>query len=444
MVFADEQISGKQWPHSRLTAVFIALPVLLSPILAIASAKMSPVSLVLTAATIAAFAYVRGGIATARFARTLQRDSVVLSILAFAAFAGLSALWSPVPTASLLAAGSLVGVTACAYAGISLAAGEFELPERHLAEGLWMGFLIATIYYLCDVVSGQTIKIWAYNAIGIDPSLVTSQWVVFKNGKVVKFTLSDETRNAFVIPLLIWPALMAADCISKTKLKCVIKGLLISVAAGGVFLSPNDTAKLAIVFGAMAFGAARLSRIWSLRFVIGIWLAGCLLALPVASGLDGSRLEKAARMPPNGRARIKIWRSTADETYKSPLIGIGANASSAVSKRMVELRNDPAQAVTVPVGFVPAAHAHNISLQTWYELGVCGAALLSIFGLGILLRIGQLPERTFAFGLATFASGAMLASSSSGLWQLWFLAMFGWAGCAFQIGRQILERDNGE
>ena len=111
---------------------------------------------------------------------------------------------------------------------------------------------------------------------------------------------------------------------------------------------------------------------------------------------------------------------------------------------MVELRNDPAQAVTVPVGFVPAAHAHNIYLQTWYELGVCGAALLSIFGLGILLRIGQLPERTFAFGLATFASGAMLASSSSGLWQLWFLAMFGWAGCAFQIGRQILERDNGE
>lgn len=437
MVFTQTYEPGTIKPYSRWQVILIAIPAMLAPILSIISAKLSPVSLAFTLIAVSIFAYSRGGL------KFPGRSAVKVSIgfLAFAAFAGLSALWSPVPGKSLIAAISFAAIFAVALECVSLLASEQKQPTLHMAEGVWIGFLLASIYYAADVLTGQSIKIMVFNALGLSPGHLLPKWAFWKDGKVVGIPLSDATRNAFALPLLLWSALMATSGVSNLNLKKCINGLLILVVCIGVFLSPNDTAKLALVIGTIAFILASYSRTWSLRVVVAAWFAATLLAIPIAFALSGSNLEDAKWLPVNGASRIKIWTSTANETLKSPIVGVGANSTAEITKRIAELKKSSPEAAAAFKGFSTSPHAHNIYLQTWFELGVLGAGFLSLCGYGLLSRIGALSERAYAYGLATFASGAMLSASSYGLWQLWFLSMFAWTICVFEIGRRVLEDD---
>ena len=206
MVFAQSQLAGRQWPYRLPVAILFATPALLAPVLAVVSAKMAPASLALAAVSVTAFAVLHGGDHITGLRRGMDRDwsardGAILSSLAFAGLGALSALWSPVPLVSLLAAMSLLALIAVSYITANLAAGELKQPRLHLAESLWLGLVIVALYYLVDVVNGQAIKITVYNWIGLDRIHVVPKWTTWKNGKIVKIALSDETRNAFALPL---------------------------------------------------------------------------------------------------------------------------------------------------------------------------------------------------------------------------------------------------
>jgi O-antigen ligase len=438
MVFAQTYEPGTIKPYSRWQVILIAIPAMLAPILAIISAKLSPVSLGLTLISITAFAHLRGDL---KFSR-LGPNRVLAAILAFAAFSALSALWSPVPGKSLISAVSFVVPVVVAFACVNLISGERSQPSLHMAEGLWLGLLIASVYYVADVTTGQSIKIMIYNLFGLSPDHLLPKWAVWKNGKVVAIPFSDATRNAFAFPLLLWPSLMAVEGVSNINLRTGLKWLLVIIVSVGVFLSPNDTAKFSLVVSMTVFVTAFGSRKWSLRVAILAWFAASFLAVPIAFGLAGSKLENAAWLPANGAGRLKIWSTTASETLKSPIIGVGANATSAISKQIAELKKGTPAAAATLKGYSLNAHAHNIFLQTWFELGFLGAALLSLCGYSVLARISTLSDRVYPYGLATFASGAMLSASSYGFWQFWFLSMFAWTICVFEIGRRVIEDDD--
>jgi len=59
-----------------------------------------------------------------------------------------------------------------------------------------------------------------------------------------------------------------------------------------------------------------------------------------------------------------------------------------------------------PKGFVirrtTGQHAHNLFLQSWYELGVFGVILAAIAGAAVALRILLLPAAAQAYGAACF------------------------------------------
>lgn len=83
-------------------------------------------------------------------------------------------------------------------------------------------------------------------------------------------------------------------------------------------------------------------------------------------------------------------------------------------------------------------HSHSIYLQTWFELGLFGAVLLTLVGLSILSAIRSLAPRLQPYGYATFASAAAMAASSYGMWQAWFMASFGLCTALFALGAQCL------
>jgi hypothetical protein len=45
------------------------------------------------------------------------------------------------------------------------------------------------------------------------------------------------------------------------------------------------------------------------------------------------------------------------------------------------------------------------------------------------------------YAFATFASAAAMAATSYGMWQLWFMALFGLCAVLFSVGARMLARE---
>jgi len=99
------------------------------------------------------------------------------------------------------------------------------------------------------------------------------------------------------------------------------------------------------------------------------------------------------------RARIIIWEYTAERVLDHPWLGIGAASTPAL--------REPRDQSEKPSGYVyprnTGQHAHNMFLQTWYELGAAGVLLIAIAGAIVAFRIALLPIETQPFAAASFA-----------------------------------------
>ena len=120
--------------------------------------------------------------------------------------------------------------------------------------------------------------------------------------------------------------------------------------------------------------------------------------------------------------RLRIWGFVAERWAQTPLRGAGLDASR-----------------TFP-GVVPL-HPHNGPLQLWFELGLPGAVLGTLFWLWLWRRIEACARRDRVQG-ATAAAAAtvylVIGSVSFGLWQEWWLCVgaFAMALCVL-LGRTL-------
>jgi O-antigen ligase len=151
-----------------------------------------------------------------------------------------------------------------------------------------------------------------------------------------------------------------------------------------------------------------------------------------------AELHFAEWLPKSARARIIIWQYTADRTLERPLLGIGVKSTSALRDQEKHIRK-----AEKPDGFVLARgtgqHAHNIFLQTWFELGLIGAILLALAGAAVVLRIAVLPLVAQPFGLATFTAFAAIAAFAWGMWQTWFICAIGLAPLYLRLAAAAAE-----
>jgi O-antigen ligase len=135
---------------------------------------------------------------------------------------------------------------------------------------------------------------------------------------------------------------------------------------------------------------------------------------------------------------VILWGYTADQVPLKFWRGTGLNST----KPLDEARKDTW--ITRPGHVYPertGQHAHNIFLQTWYELGAFGAAALMLFGLSVLAAIDRLPRRLAPFALATFAGAAALGATSWGFWQPWFMGGYGLAAVALMLALAVAEHN---
>lgn len=348
----------------------------------------------------------------------LSSDSLSLVLLAFSAYLLINASWSLDLRAAYMKAIYFVIVLVILHVAMRwIAEADRDVLQIAVA-GVAIGAAVASSYLLIEIVTEQGLKRWAYTMFpAIRPS--GDKHVDVLNGVVTSVGAYHINRNIANLMLLFWPlALLLLARLSALKLALAISALaglwaLISLS------SYHETSAIAFLVSLLVFLVFRISQAMGRWCVMAAWCASVVLVVPAAILAHQAGLHHAEWLPSTARARIILWDVTAREVIKAPILGVGIR-----STRVLDAQN-PNRNIWHDGEAYPrrtGRHAHNIYLQTWYELGAVGAAFLLIIGLLVLRKLSRLAAPLQPFAFSASALIFVLAAFSWGMWQSWYVS----------------------
>ena len=416
--------------NTRFWGVFIGTLVMVATPLWLVSPGTLQITTPIVFAGILYAAYARG-VLLDLVPPVTQGTRVALALLSYLM---ISALWSTNPSASLSwASGAAVVAFTC---GIAVRAMLIE-PRRtnlHIAEGLWVGYLAGLVYLAAELLSQQSIKIFLYNLLDLQPQqLKPVHHFFWKDGKIVGIMEADLTRSITPVPLLLWCCLLAIKGTLLGRTAAFWSWLTFLFSAGVILISPNETAKLALICAAVSFAIALYNTKLSYRLLQVAWVVACILIVPITLGLYRANLHNAPWLQPSAKHRIIIWNRFTEETMKQPWIGLGTGMAYWNYETNKELSEGESYTRY-------SRDVHCVYLQVWFELGVIGAILFTLFGLALLQRLQRLPVQAVAYAHAAFAAAGVTLGSSYGLWRPWFNLTFAFTVVAFALALRAVMR----
>jgi hypothetical protein len=370
----------------------------------------------------------------------LPLSGLALALIGFAAWSLLSASWSVAPLASLtkplfLIAG-VIGLTAL-----------FDLARRcepdmlaAVAHGILLGFFGGAALVSIEILTDQAITQWFMNTFG-KLREGYDKHLVMKDGVVVHVSDGNINRRATMVTMLIVPAGLLLATVTGGRAKRLGITLLVAVCAILLAASTHQSSQVAILAGAIAFGLAQVSALWTSRAISVAWCASCLLIVPLVLFLHNANLHKNNAVFNSARHRVVIWNATAEGVKKAPLLGIGADATAKQTE--IRMKAEEASGTIVKDGtydVTTARHAHNVFLQVWYELGAVGAVMFMLAGLAALGLCMKAPAIAQPYLLAQFATVSGMIAFSFSIWQLWLQGAIGLGLMGLLIAISIREK----
>jgi O-antigen ligase len=364
----------------------------------------------------------------------LRRPSAPLVALTLAAaYLCLNATWSLSPATARGSLLMLFSIVAAVHFTLqALDDGDAE-AERAMAIGLYAAMATIGAVICIEALSGQWLR-WQLMALApvLRPDL---RHIEVERGLVTFIHPYLLNRNVAMLTLLLWPALLCAMSLAsqRRQRQWLLAGLAPACAA--ILAAHHATSKIALVGSAVAFGALLLAPTMAKRAIAGAWIAAVALVVPLAMAAFHNDLHLASWMPRTAKHRIVIWGHTSQLIAKAPILGAGIHTARA--------RHDPndydaPRAPGSEFQLTTGLHSHNGYLQTWYEAGAVGAALLLAFGLLVLRSLAAAPPGAQPYLYAGFVACALMGGSSFSLWQPWFMAALGLAAVFAGLGRNIV------
>ena len=208
-----------------------------------------------------------------------------------------------------------------------------------------------------------------------------------------------------------------------------VLGMLFALAALIVCkFTSMDAAWVAVAAGIVAFAVTRFApRLALIGFFVGLMLYA--IFAPVISTylltLDGVALPDTTWV--GSYTRIGIWHEASRLIAEQPIWGHGFDSTRVLSKTSALIPGTPYPALPL--------HTHNGLLQIWLELGGIGIVLTIALLAAAMRALWPLTAKPaqLAIVLATFASTAVIALVSFGIWQHWWLATWMFAAALLQL-----------
>ena len=357
----------------------------------------------------------------------------LIPIFVFVAYAALSSLWGAGTYWSARALLPVAGIMLAA----SIAASLFErLPGNlltHLCRTIVVTFFVIACYSLFEETTNHALKhvlFWPFQAVKFTDGSLLIDW-----DHQTRVRPSRTNWNMTVLLFLIWPVLlMLRGLVERFDYKLLGSILLIGLFAI-ILQSYHVAAMVALIACVAAFG---LTHIWPRVAIILVgmaWIFLFILPVPSAHQLHAHQLHLDQQVPNSFRHRIVLWKYTATEIEKRPVLGVGVGSTHPLNeRRLATAKLHPGTSYHDATG----THPHNIYLQAIYELGVVGAVLMLLAGLSVLRAIHVYCSRVERpFFLALFAAWASQSSFSFGLTEPWYLFALGLAMCCLMAARQL-------
>lgn len=337
--------------------------------------------------------------------KKLALEPLGLSILALLGWCCLSLLWGEEPNPLTLL--RLAAVIALAFLMPSLIAMLDQASKKTLTNILIMAFFFVLVVLLIEGLSDA----WLHRQL-------RPQDAVPREGEWVPYLEMVAARGtAMLAPF----TFLVAALIARTSNQSVLGVSFVVLSYIAAAMLPMEASGIAILVGATAYGVTR----WQPNFALKALFLGCAAAMLV-SPLVVSKLLNQTELTSHGveigrneAQRLAIWEFTAQEIGKRPILGHGFDSSRVIGARDNAVDGTNWQALPL--------HPHNAFLQIWLELGFVGI-VLTCFVLWGMWR--QLPNwssnpEDLAVYAATWCAVLTIALISFGIWQYWWIALWG-------------------
>jgi len=335
---------------------------------------------------------------------------LAISILAFAVWALVSAIWSFDPAQSLERSfrfwlALCGGLLLCGVA----AARDFD-NRATVRRALAIGLLVASLVSLAAGTVGDSVP---WPAVG----------AYIRSMPLLSF--------GAIAALCVFLLLAGLDDGPKAPLVY----LAVAVAAGAIYSYGNSASGIALAAGvcvaAFVYWVGR-----PMVFALAVLLPLTFLVLPVAvqvANFPAFAKEMGWTIDHSAGHRLIVWRYTYSKILERPAFGWGLHTSRIMpDKDAVHPADNPAYqdifeitalSRNAKIGVMPM-HPHNSTLQTMLELGIVGAVLYAMVIGVVMIGLARL-----ALSRVAQAAGAGLATAIFVIGQLSFSAWQSWWLC---------------
>ncbi len=348
-------------------------------------------------------------------------NSLLLALAAFSSWAFASAIWSPSPWNSLLKPIFLITAATGVCVALRSVSATTKSEAHFLGEGALTALIIGYVLVAIEIITGQLLTRTILTTFPALYENIQKHVTVAEDGTVVRVTIANLNRRMTILVWMFWPMLLLLLHDPSQVRKWAATAALLFGAGVVLLFGSHQSSQVALAGGILAFGFAWFNRKAALVAVAGLWSAAVLLALPVALMVFQADLHKADWLFKSARHRVVIWGTAADEAMRSPIIGVGADATRRAMKKSTQTRARAKKDLgQFESGY--ANHAHNVYLQVWYELGAIGAFLFLAVGLMALRMVSRLTENLQPAAIAMFVTTSLLIAFSYSVWQTWFIS----------------------
>lgn len=366
----------------------------------------------------------------------LAFEPPVLWLLAFATLAGVSSTWSADASASLLKGALLAAFVLATLLAVCLA----KHTPLWLLAACMNGFILGTVTMIVliavELLSDQALSRAIFTWF---PSLqeTPNKHVFIAENVVVAVSEASSNRRVLIATLMLWPLVFTLWHIPAGFRRTL---LIVTTALSYLVIfvvTKHQSSQVAVLLSAIAFSATLMSPSRTRIVLAVVWSMAILLVVPAVQLLHNAQWQNASWLFQSARERVVIWQMTAEGVMRRPLLGIGAAATKKYGASTPTIDAGPSASDGKTEVRNTRVHAHNAYLQTWYELGAVGAAIMLGIGLSLIHALTRLPSQFQPIAAAQFAAVAGMIAFSFGMWQEWFISAVGLSFVALSMAEAL-------